>query len=101
MAMIKEEAENSFPKDLVRIVYNKQGGIMGATSIGELPRNRQQVSNIRCKISSSSSICSAKGLRDPLFMVMEQSKLCESGDKFVRVVTACLESMCLWQMINN
>ena len=95
IAMIKEEAENSSPKDSVRIVYNKQGGIMGATSIGESPRNRRQVSNIRSKISSSSSICSAKGLRDPLFMVMEQSKLCESGDKFVRVVTACPEPMCL------
>ena len=68
---------------------------MGATSIGELPRNRQQVSNIRSKINSSSSICSAKGLRDPLFMVMEQSKLCESGENFVRVVTACPEPMCL------
>ena len=95
MAMIKEEAESSSPKDSVRTVYNKQGGIMGATSIGELPRNRQQVSNIRSKISSNSSICSAKGLRDPLFMVMEQSKLCEAGDKFVRVVTACPEPMCL------
>jgi len=60
-----------------------------------LPRNRQQVSNIRSKINSSSSICSAKGLRDPLFMVMEQSKLCESGENFVRVVTACPEPMCL------
>jgi len=46
---------------------------MGATSIGKLPSNCQQVSNIRSKISSNSLICSAKGLRDPLFMVMEQS----------------------------
>ena len=93
MAIIKEEAENSSPKDSVRTVYNKQGGIMGAPSIGELPRNRQQLSNIRSEISSSSSICSAnKGLQDMLFMVMEQSKLCESGDKFVRVVTASPKS---------
>ena len=28
-------------------------------------------------------------------MVMEQSKLCESGEKFVRVVTACPEPTCL------
>ena len=41
------------------------------------------------------SICSAKALQDPLFMVMEQSQLCESGDKFVRVVTACPEPMCI------
>ena len=56
---------------------------MGATSVSKLPRKRQQVSNICSKISSSSSICHAKGLRDPLFMVMEQSKLYESGDKFI------------------
>ena len=31
------------------------------TSVDKLPRNRQQVSNICSKISSSSSICHAKG----------------------------------------
>ena len=95
MALIKKEAENCAPKDAVSTIYKKQGGMMRATSIGELPRNRQQILNIRSKIGSNSSICSAKGLRDPLFMVMEQSKLCESGDKFVRVVTACPEPMCI------
>ena len=95
MALIKKKAKNCAPKEAVSAVYNKQGGIMGATSIGELPRNRQQISNVRSKIGTNSSICSAKGLRDPLFMVMEQSKLCESGDKFVRVVTACPEPMCI------
>lgn len=68
---------------------------MGATSLGELPRNRLQISNVRHKIGANSSICTSKGLRDPLFMVMEQSKLCESVDKFVRVVTACPEPMCI------
>ena len=79
----KKEAENCPPKDSVRTVYNKQRGIMGATSIGELPRSHQQVSTIRSNISSNFLICSTKGLRDPLLMVMEQSKLCKSGDKFV------------------
>ena len=86
MELIKKEAENCAPKDAVGAVYKKQGGMMGATSIGELPRNRQQISNVRSKIGTNSSICSGKGLRDPLFMVMGQSKLCESGDRFVRVV---------------
>ena len=95
MALIKKKAENCAPKDAVSAVYNKQGGIMKATSIGELPRNRQQISNIHSKIGINSSICSAKGIQDPLFMVMEQSKLCVSGDKFVRVVTACLKPMCI------
>ena len=39
--------------------------------------------------------CSSKGIRDPLLMVMEQCKVCESGDKFVRVVTASPEPMCV------
>ena len=95
MTLIKEESESRAPKDAVSTIYKKQGGLMGATSIGELPRNRHQISNIRSKTSASSSICSAKGLKDPLYMVMEQSKLCESGDKFVRVVNACPEPMCV------
>lgn len=66
---------------------------MNAQSIGALPRNREQVSNIRR--GNENSICSKKSLRDPLFMVMEQSKLCEAGDKFVRVVTGCPEPMCI------
>ena len=97
MALIKRKAENCAPKDAVSAIYDKQIGMMGATSMGELPRNRQQLSNVYSKIGTNSSICSAKGLRDPLYMVMEQSKLCESGDKFIRVVTACP----FWQVINN
>ena len=95
MEMMKKGAENSSPKEAVSTVYKKQGGMMEATSIDELPRNRQQISNIRSKFSANSSICSNKGLRDPLFMVMEQIKLCQSGDKCVRVVTACPEPMCI------
>ena len=95
MSMIKKESENCTPKGTVSTIYTKQGGMMRATSLGELPRNRLQISNARRNIRANSSICSSKGLQDPLFMVMEQSKLCESGDKFVRVVTACPEPMCL------
>ena len=50
MALIKKEAENCAPKDAVGAVYKKQGGIMGATSIGELPRNRQQISNVAARL---------------------------------------------------
>ena len=95
MSMIKEESENSAPKDAVSAIHTKQGGIMAASSQGKLPRNRLQISNVRRKIGTNLPICSSKGVRDPLFMVMEQGKLCESGDKFVRVVTACPEPMCI------
>ena len=66
---------------------------MAASSLGQLPRNREQVKNIRRKVNSQVPLCSRKSIRDPLFMVMEQSKL--SGDKFVRVVTASPEPMCI------
>jgi len=94
MTLIKEESENSTPKDVVSVIYKKQGGLMGASSVGELPRDRHQISNIRSK-TTNTSICSAKGLKDPLYMVMEQSKLCECEEKFVRVVNACPEPMCV------
>ena len=66
---------------------------MKAASLGQLPRNRQQVSNIRRSVGFQVPLCSKKGLNDPLFMVMQQSKLC--GDSFVRTVTASPEPMCI------
>lgn len=81
MKVLKEEAENHAPKAVVNTVYKRSGGIMNASSIGALPRNREQVSNIRR--GTDNSLCSNKGIHDPLYMVMEQSKICESGDKFV------------------
>ena len=93
---LKEEAQNCPPKEAVHAVYEGKGGMMGASCLGELPRNRDQVSNMRRTITNSKpAMYSNKSLRDPLFMVMEQCKLCESGDKFVRVVTASPEPMCL------
>ena len=93
MSMIKEESENCIPKGTVSTIYTNQGGMMGATSLGELPRNRLMLAVIFVLILLFAVLrvyeihC--------LCMVMEQSKLCESGDKFVRVVTACPEPMCL------
>ena len=68
---------------------------MKAKSLEELPRNRTQVSNVRRKFDSTSSLCSKKSNRDPLFIVMEQSKIHDGKDKFVRTVTACPEPMCV------
>ena len=85
--MIKHESKSTGPKDTVSRVYNKQGGIMGTNSLGELPRNcaRWRSSDM------APSLCSKKSFRDPLFMVMEQCTLQDGEDKFVRTVTACPE----------
>ena len=47
---------------------------MGASSVGVLTRDCHQISHIRSK-TMNTSICSAEGLKDPLYMVMEQRKL--------------------------
>ena len=93
MNALKAEANVLLPKAAVEKVFDDKGGIMGAASQGELPRNREQVSNLRRKVNSQVPIYSNKGLKDPLYMVMEQSKLC--GDSFVRVVTVSPEPMCI------
>ena len=77
-------------------VYEKNEGIMNASSLGMLPQNHEQVAYLRRGSGTSgTSICSNKSACDPLFMVMEQSENCESGYKFVRVVTASPEPMCI------
>ena len=95
MLLLKQESKDAGPKDAVNTVYEKQGGILSAKNLGELPRNRTQVANIRRRSDVANSLCSKKSIRDPLFMVMEQSKLCEGKDKFVRIVTATPEPMCV------
>ena len=48
---------------------------MNASSLTMLPRNREQVANLRRgSETSGTSICSNKSARDPLFMVMKQKK---------------------------
>ena len=63
---LKHEASSLPPKDAVKAVYNSEGGIMEAKSLGKLPRNREQISNIRRGINNA-SMCSSKGLKGPLF----------------------------------
>lgn len=92
---LKDKASAHPPKAAIDVVYTEKGGIMKAASVGQLPRNYQQVSNLRRDVAAKPNLplCSAKGTRDPLFMVMEQSKLCKSQEKFVRIVTASPEPM--------
>ncbi len=89
--VLKNQANYLLPKGAVAAVYSSEGGMMQASSLGKLPRNREQVAKMRR--GNNFSICSNKGLKDPLFQVMEQSKLC--GDKFVRIVTTSPEPMCV------
>ena len=66
---LKEEAQNHAPKAAVNTVYKKSGGIMNASSVGMLPRNCEQVANLRRGIENSGvPICNNKDVRDPLFI---------------------------------
>ena len=38
---VLKEIKNYQPKEAVSVVYEESGGIMGANSLGELPRNRK------------------------------------------------------------
>ena len=49
MKALDEEAHNHPPKEAV--IYNEKGGMMGAKSLGELPRNRDQVAS-QCQLQS-------------------------------------------------
>lgn len=95
LATIKSKSQHARPKATVSSVYADKGGILNANSLGELPRNRQQVAHMRRGRYATSSLCSKKSTRDPLFMVMEHSKLQDGEDTFVRTVTACPEPICL------
>ena len=61
MLMLKEECKDAGPKDTVHNVYEKQGGILSAKNLGELPRNRTQVANVRRKSDVANSLCSKRG----------------------------------------
>lgn len=75
------------PRKILREVENKQGGVMGAMSGCDLPRNKKQIKNIkqasvRCKEMSLSSASS-----DVLAHVMQMCKSSVgSSDTFVRCV---------------
>lgn len=75
------------PKAVVSKLFNEAGGMLGATSSSEIPRNRRQVYNIQQSSVSHSSI-STSGKPDPIFELLQQCKmdLAPGGRKFIRSV---------------
>lgn len=90
MCKLKEEAKGNTPKRALQFVSNEAGGIMDATSAGALPRNRQQVKDMRRQITSNQDF-------DPLYSVMHMCKEGEGASKnpFVRMVNAAPYPMML------
>jgi hypothetical protein len=82
------------PKEAVDNVLQKKGGLVHATSAGQIPRNRKQAYNI--KSHSQGTRIQTKGeVRDILFVTMEQCKLAQKGTRFVQEVTCAPEPMAI------
>lgn len=85
LSKIKDTSEK--PKSVVSYLSSEKGGIIGATSCSELPRNRCQVYNSPC-LSASNKSFNSSGRADPIFELIQQCSvdLAPGGRKFIRSV---------------
>ena len=92
---LKSVARDLTPKFAVCEASTSSGGLSKASSAGALPRNRQQVSNIRRRTDGPCESPFHKK-KDPLFAIMSMCKESEgqnTEDHFVRIVTGAPEPM--------
>lgn len=92
---LREVSQYLPPKHAVGEVSKSVGGVAGAYSIAELPRNRQQSSDCRRKLFLPSQ---SAPVADPLFPIMIMCKESEGVNsdpslRFVRIVTNSPEPM--------
>ena len=81
------------PKKALREVEELQGGVVGANSTCDLPRNRKQMKNLKRSQQSSST---NNGHSDVLAHVMQMCKeSCGTDSVFVQSVEAAPEPMCV------
>ena len=92
---LKDVSSSLTPKFAVCKATGEVGGVMAATSAGSIPRNRQQVSDLRRRCDSNDGVSIGKA-KDPLFSIMLMCKESEgdkSVDSFVRVVNGAPEPL--------
>ena len=88
-------SRNLTPKFAACEVSSSAGDIITASHAGSLPRNRQQVSNMRRHTELSCDPSTSKQ-KDPLFsvvMMCKNSEGCKSNESFVHIVTGAPEPM--------
>ena len=68
---IKENVEKIAPKEAVRVVYEKAGGVVSASSLSELPRDRRQAYNVKSHSQCTSGIASNHH-KDLIYDLLEQ-----------------------------
>ena len=92
---LKSIAQDLTPKFAVCEASSSSGGLALAPSAGALPRNRQQISNLRRRTDEAHEPLIGKR-KDPLFAVMSMCKESEgkgTAEHFVRIVTGAPEPM--------
>ena len=92
LSKVRELSENLKPKNVVSKLSQSVGGILGASSTSQFPRNRQQSADCRRQLFSSKVPGSHS--KDPLFPLMLMCKESEGSKtstdlhtRFVRIVT--------------
>ena len=98
LKLVKEAVKkNKRPLRVLREIENMQGGVMGAKSGCDLPRNRRQVYNAKqANKVGGETVYSSIPRRDTLAEVMQMCKDTSSGtDAFIRSVEAAPEPMCV------
>ena len=84
------------PKYVISKVFDEAGGMLGASSSSEIPRNRRQIYNIQHSSVSHGNI-GTSGKPDPVFELLQQCKmdLMPGGRKFIRSVNFETSSSCV------
>ena len=97
--LLKKSAQTKAPREALREVENLRGGVVGAKSGCDVPRNRMQVYNLNYAKKkshlSSSSLPSGIQRTDILAQVMHMCKESTDSGMFVRSVEAAPEPMCI------
>ena len=86
--LIAEKAQSCGPKETVRLVSEKVGGVVNASSASQLPRNERQVSSIRSRNVPCSDVPSGS---DEMLLMMQQAKIRDKSGLFVREIRSSPE----------
>ena len=98
MQQVATNLSTHTPKHVVSKVFNDKGGLIQASSVGQLPQDRNQAYYLKHKMREkdfqvASGSSSSSGSCDILFVIMEQCKNAEKGVRFVQHVTCAPEPM--------
>lgn len=86
---ITEVAKNLEPRAAFNKVFEEAGGVMNCSSIGDTPRNRKQVANIRLNLADAPP-------KDSLYEIMQKCMEDQSrSNPFIRCVQAAPEATCV------